>query len=489
MKRFLFLPVLLLSLLSCSKEEEVVTPPPTPTFTLVFSAEEGGTVSTEGGTYSQGSKITVTATPEGQYLFKEWSDGSTVNPREIVVNSDLTLKAMFLKKDILMANFNTTGYSLLNHERNIGYYSSHSSQKLTNILASNYQNGNPGGPYVAVGIEYLDFNDDGLIDYLLKRVQDGKFFFIENEGNTYKEVSLMKDGIDYYNQGARKIVYDDLDRDGYLDIVISAASDDTIEERGLFILKGSPDGFEEIVISQGETEWFHSVTIGDINNDGFGDILIGGRNFFFSFKEDYSFEKITVPTCWSCGMEYERAITHEMLDLNNDGYSDLIVGYMNNPSDHKGSEYYNSTAIYYGISEYPFFESEYLLPSIYENANVTYDVSIIDFDGDGDLDIFSNTNNFNTPGYMIQYYENNGDGTFSNNTELVFENNSNINMNHYQIDWIKVFDIDGDGNLELMIEGQNWKKREDGEWGWLVPDFNGFKLNSNGKFDRFFFSS
>lgn len=99
MKRLLFLLTLsFFALVSCSKEEETPAPPPTPTYTLSFSAEEGGTVSTEGGTYNQGSKITVTATPDGQYLFKEWSDGSTVNPREITVNSDLTLKATFVKK-------------------------------------------------------------------------------------------------------------------------------------------------------------------------------------------------------------------------------------------------------------------------------------------------------------------------------------------------------------------------------------------------------
>ena len=99
MKRFLYLlPLVSFALASCSKEVETPAPPPTPTYKLSFSAEEGGTVSTEGGTYTQGSKITVTANPDGQYLFKEWSDGSTVNPREITVNSDLTLKATFVKK-------------------------------------------------------------------------------------------------------------------------------------------------------------------------------------------------------------------------------------------------------------------------------------------------------------------------------------------------------------------------------------------------------
>jgi hypothetical protein len=302
----------------------------------------------------------------------------------------------------------------------------------------------------------------------------------------------MKGGEAYYNKGARKIITSDLNRDGYVDIIVSAADDNVVEQRGLFILKGSPDGFEEIVISQGESEFFHSVATGDINNDGYPDIMIGGRNFFYSFKEDFSFEKISVPTCWSCGMEYERAITHELLDINNDGYSDIIVGYSNKTWDVSGEEYWNSTAIYYGINGYPYFEEEYVLPSIYENANVTYDVSVIDFDGDGDLDIFANTNNFadeTSRNYMIQYYENNGDGTFQNKTEDIFDNNSNVNHNYYQIDWIKVFDIDNDGKLDLLVESQNWRVNLDVDWGWFEPNFNGYKLNSDNKFERFYFDN
>ena len=104
MKKLLFstLSVFLL-FVACSKEEQAPPPPPTPTYTLSFSAEAGGSVSSEGGTYTQGSKITVTATPDAQYLFKEWSDGSTTNPRDITVTSNLTLSATFVKKTYPLA--------------------------------------------------------------------------------------------------------------------------------------------------------------------------------------------------------------------------------------------------------------------------------------------------------------------------------------------------------------------------------------------------
>ena len=103
MKNLLYSLLAVLALVSCSKEDEVVTPPAPNKYTLTITADTGGAVSSPGGTYNEGSKITITATPDGMYLFKEWSDGSTQNPREITITSNLTLKASFIKKTYLLA--------------------------------------------------------------------------------------------------------------------------------------------------------------------------------------------------------------------------------------------------------------------------------------------------------------------------------------------------------------------------------------------------
>ena len=94
---------------SCSSEEETpvqsveqtpkpeTTPAPTPTqYTLTVSSEEGGSVSTEGGTYDEGTTITVTATPSEGYEFVGWL-GSDETERELVisVNSNITLSPIF----------------------------------------------------------------------------------------------------------------------------------------------------------------------------------------------------------------------------------------------------------------------------------------------------------------------------------------------------------------------------------------------------------
>ncbi|MDG1213493.1 MAG: hypothetical protein P8N20_05170 [Flavobacteriaceae bacterium] len=75
-----------------------VTPAPVVKYTLSVTAGEGGTVSTTGGEYESGQTISVTATPEGEYVFKNWSDGNTNATRTITISSSSTLTANFEKK-------------------------------------------------------------------------------------------------------------------------------------------------------------------------------------------------------------------------------------------------------------------------------------------------------------------------------------------------------------------------------------------------------
>ena len=101
MKKLLFLLSIFAIVLSCSSDETStpVTPPaPIVKYTITLSAGEGGTVSTTGGDYESGQTVSVTATPQGEYLFKDWSDGNTNATRTITISSNTTLTANFEKK-------------------------------------------------------------------------------------------------------------------------------------------------------------------------------------------------------------------------------------------------------------------------------------------------------------------------------------------------------------------------------------------------------
>ena len=64
-------------------------------YTLSVTSEEGGSVSTEGGEYEEGTEVTITATPDEGYRFTGWSDDSTEESITITLNSDTSLTANF----------------------------------------------------------------------------------------------------------------------------------------------------------------------------------------------------------------------------------------------------------------------------------------------------------------------------------------------------------------------------------------------------------
>lgn len=93
---------------SCATEEEdtivpttLQTPEPAPEpsaveFTLSVSASEGGTVSSEGGTYNEGTEVTVSATANSGYIFIGWEgNASTSESLNITLSSNQSIQALF----------------------------------------------------------------------------------------------------------------------------------------------------------------------------------------------------------------------------------------------------------------------------------------------------------------------------------------------------------------------------------------------------------
>ena len=146
MKKLLSLLSIFAIVLSCSSDETStpVTPPPAPIakYTITLSAGEGGTVSTTGGEYEAGQSVSVTATPQGEYLFKDWSDGNTDATRTITVSSNSTLTANFEKKKYpLTVNIEGEG-EVLEEIVNTGRttdYDSGTTVKLTAVPAEGWE--------------------------------------------------------------------------------------------------------------------------------------------------------------------------------------------------------------------------------------------------------------------------------------------------------------------------------------------------------------
>ncbi|MDA9250725.1 hypothetical protein N9P53_03205 [Flavobacteriaceae bacterium] len=97
MKHFLNPLFFLLLVISCGKDspetvESVIT------FNLTVTSSTGGKVSSSGGPFESGSNVSITATPDSEYVFVNWSNGSTDNPLSVTVNSNQTITSNFEKK-------------------------------------------------------------------------------------------------------------------------------------------------------------------------------------------------------------------------------------------------------------------------------------------------------------------------------------------------------------------------------------------------------
>ena len=114
-KIYIFLSLFLV--LTCSKEistdnVSIETPQQTvPQYVLTVSTGEGGSVSASGGTYNDGTTITVSATPNEGYEFINWtnSDGSEITNEDVIsitISTDIEIQANFslIPENIIFSN-------------------------------------------------------------------------------------------------------------------------------------------------------------------------------------------------------------------------------------------------------------------------------------------------------------------------------------------------------------------------------------------------
>ena len=76
--------------------------PPIATYTITaLSSNPTIGVVTGGGSYYEGTEVTLTATPSEGYAFISWNDGETLNPRQITVSGDALYIASFIEANVV----------------------------------------------------------------------------------------------------------------------------------------------------------------------------------------------------------------------------------------------------------------------------------------------------------------------------------------------------------------------------------------------------
>lgn len=520
MKRLLSISVLTLIvfsiIFSCSTDEDdspppsniVQTPEPEPTtpdpvqYTLTVTAGDGGTVSTEGGTYNEGTDVTINATPQEGYEFVRWEGSeSDSNSLTVTLNGNITVQAIFQRLPFVSrserySSINeTTGY--FNNQNNFLRYITDTEERE---LKQNSQDGCIQYWFSGRDAVTYDFNNDGYLDlfaFLNKwetcdlpylGLTNGKFVLYENYFNGGNVVHEFETN---FKSGGGKVLLNDLDNDGIIEVVFYSNNrheynyDSTLEVKDISVFEISTE-FEITQIDLPHTPYdFHNGATGDIDGDGDVDLikfkvgmpgqdqnqyfpkaLINNGNYVFE-ERDLLSNRSEIENVYTGGWN---STSFQLFDLNGDDYLDIIVGQdygsftpeivANNLTVH---EVYPQIIILWGNSEGNFStENMYVI----EDSNYLNDIQILlgqaftDFDQDGDIDIIaSSTQEYS--GFALNLFENNGDMTFTDVTEEVFDVSHDYGTFFWEIYDIYSIDKDGDGDYDLVpADTHSWNSQK-----------------------------
>ncbi len=203
---------------------------------------------------------------------------------------------------------------------------------------SDITNGNPLAMYWLSprGVTWQDVNADGFVDLFITNSggdqRRNRLLINQGDGTFEKDEGNGLDGL--WDEG-RGAAWTDFDNDGLVDLYVVAGSEDHSDPpyRTNALYKNNGDGtWSDVAVSAGVADIGHGrgVAWGDINNDGYMDILIGnqvgsdhpGNNKLYVNNTDGTFTDISESSGIS---ENARTRCVSMADFNNDSLLDLYT--------------------------------------------------------------------------------------------------------------------------------------------------------------------
>jgi hypothetical protein len=466
MKRVLYLMVILI--ISCSKETDIVSPSELD-FIITIIAGEGGTVSSQGGVFSQGTEISVEAIPNSNYTFETWSDGSTDNPKIILVTADISFTANFIFNCINNApqiDLNNTSYDLFDIKYPL-MLSGNINMDMSYWLGEDWEYGFGGA--------FVDYNNDGILDIVgyrnnydnyvdypqgytgYDRKQLIRFFIGDCNGNFTPDI--QNDNIYYGLVHGRKFLIGDFNSDNYVDFFLIGHGYDKQPFPGEFnksLISNGNGGYLETDYTSLES-FYHGGASGDFDNDGDLDVLVtdAGRGKSAIFVNNNG---VFNPTTQLINQNLmEGMYNAEFYDINKDGFLDIISG-GHDWTYGNVNTYDNTPLIIFGDGiDYINSETLRLPESSISGQGIVTDFNFYDLDGDNIEEIIltrtgdnqTDSNNFYN-GWSIQVLKKSG-------TNYTDQTNSFIN-NFYEptgswIRWGHIRDKDNDGKVEFFNTG------------------------------------
>ena len=286
-----------------------------------------------------------------------------------------------------------------------------------------------------------DFNGDGLSDYY-----DTSILYLSNEDGQLINSSQTNLPSMFFEKAHGHIfvhdaTYGDLDGDGDLDIFVPISD---------YTEHGFKFGGEADECSSCNEQIPYTALINDGNGNFTANHNIPLYDYWVEYEQKYGGPLSQLwPTTTTIG------------DFDNDGFGDIAMGWFNPEISHLyGFSEHSSGVIYLNDGQNDWTIREYIeLPANYFGANGNAnDMEAFDFNNDGYLDIVM-ASTIHEPYYesrVVQFFQNNLGASFSDVTETVNPSFSKYtNGNPYSNYWVgqgklHILDYDHDGDMDII---------------------------------------
>jgi len=287
------------------------------------------------------------------------------------------------------------------------------------------------------GVAWADYDKNGFPDLVVANTMNNSNFVYRNNGDG-SFLQVGEDPISFSGMWSEGVSWVDVDNDRDLDLFVANQWDGPNQ----LFMNGGEHGFTaaektgDLTSSPSNSP---ASCWADYNLDGFMDVYVitrdGGDDSLFKNNGDGTFSRIEEGNISSNGGDGRSCAWG---DFDGDRYPELYVG---NFINREGEDVSKARNYFYKNNGDGTFTEITAGPHV-NDRNVSYGVSVVDYDYDDDLDIFV-TNIASTDANVL--YQNNGNGQFRRASLVITEERNRPSKGHA---W---GDVNNDGYIDLFV--------------------------------------